>query len=171
MAKDLDGVVTSWNRGAERIFGYTAAEAVGRPMTCLFPADRLDEGPVILEQLNQGKSVEHFESARLMKHGRLIDVSITISPIRDCSGRIVGISKIPRDISERKQVETRNRLLNERLHGERTEELRQRSRLIDRAHDGIKIRSGDGEIGSWNQGAERLLQVVAGRRGHGDGWR
>jgi PAS domain S-box-containing protein len=107
MAKNLDGVVTSWNVGAQRLFGYSAAEAeaVGRPMTFLFPTDRLDEESAILERLRLGERVDHFESVRLTKDGRSIDVSLTVSPIKDSSGRVVGISKIARDITERKQAE------------------------------------------------------------------
>jgi two-component system sensor histidine kinase/response regulator len=115
VGKDLDGVVTSWNLGAERIFGYTAVEAVGRPMTFLFPPDRLDEEPTILERLRSGERVDHFESARLAKDGRSINVSLTISPIKDPSGRIVGISKIARDISAKKRVEEALKLSEEQF--------------------------------------------------------
>jgi PAS domain S-box-containing protein len=107
IGKDLDGVIISWNAGAERLFGYTTAEAVGRPITLLVPPDRRSEESEILARLRRGERVEHFESARIAKDGRMIDVSVTISPIGESSGRIVGASKIARDITERKRLEQR----------------------------------------------------------------
>jgi PAS domain S-box-containing protein len=105
VSKTLDAVITSWNQGAERLFGYTAAEAVGRPITLIIPPERLDEEPAILERLRRGQRVEHFETVRVAKDGRRIDISLTISPVRDGGGRIVGASKIARDITERKTAE------------------------------------------------------------------
>src|SRR5208282_4944170 len=105
MSKDLTGTINGWNRGAEKIFGYAASEALGKPMLMLFPPDRLDEEADILARIRQGESVEHFETVRVRKDGRKIDVSVTISPIRDSSGVIVGASKIARDITDRKQAE------------------------------------------------------------------
>ncbi|QEH31595.1 Signal transduction histidine-protein kinase BarA [Aquisphaera giovannonii] len=105
VARDLDGVITAWNLAAERIFGYTAAEALGRPIAFLVPPDRRDEESSIMAKLRRGERVDHFESVRLAKDGRAIDVSLTISPIRDRSGRVVGISKIARDITDRKRAE------------------------------------------------------------------
>jgi PAS domain S-box-containing protein len=103
VGKDLDGVVTSWNAGAERLFGYTAAEAMGRPITFLMPPELEFEESAILERLRRGESVDHFETRRLTKGGRLIDVSLAISPIKDRFGQIIGISKIARDISASKR--------------------------------------------------------------------
>ncbi|MFI5456028.1 MAG: PAS domain S-box protein [Isosphaerales bacterium] len=100
---DLEGVVTSWNAGAERIFGYQADEMVGRMITYLSPPEREHEDPPILEKLRLGERVEHFESVRIAKDGRSIDVSLTMSPIKDHSGRIIGVSKIARDITEFKK--------------------------------------------------------------------
>jgi PAS domain S-box-containing protein len=105
VSKTLQGVVTSWNKGAERIFGYTAAEMIGTPINILFPPDRQDEEPQILARLHRGERVDHFQTIRLTKDGRLIEVSVTISPVRDASGRIVGASKIARDITAQKQAE------------------------------------------------------------------
>src|SRR5690242_7374460 len=99
IGKNLDGIVQSWNAAAERMFGYTAEEMIGRSITVLFPPDRLDEEPKILEQLRKGKRVDHFETIRLRKDGRPIDVSVTISPIIDPAGRVVGVSKVARDIT------------------------------------------------------------------------
>jgi PAS domain S-box-containing protein len=105
VSKTLDAIITTWNRGAERLFGYTAAEAVGRPITLIIPPERLDEEPAILERLRRGQRVEHFETVRVAKDGRRLDISLTISPVRDAQGRIIGASKIARDITARKQVE------------------------------------------------------------------
>ena len=109
-SKNLDGIVTSWNRGAERLFGYTAAEIVGRSITILIPPDRQNEEADILERIKRGEATE-FETIRLTKDGRLIDISLTISPVRDEDGRVVGASKIARDITERKQAQARQELL------------------------------------------------------------
>jgi PAS domain S-box-containing protein len=105
ISKDLDGVITTWNRGAERLFGYTAAEAVGRSITFLMPPERLDEEPGILARIRRGESIKHYETVRRRKDGALLNVSLTVSPIIDARGRIVGVSKIARDITASKQAE------------------------------------------------------------------
>jgi PAS domain S-box-containing protein len=105
ISKTLDGVITSWNPGAERLFGYAAREAIGQSMLMLFSPERAEEEAKILARIRQGESVEHFDTERICKDGRKIDVSVTISPIADEHGRIIGASKIARDVSERKQVE------------------------------------------------------------------
>jgi PAS domain S-box-containing protein len=102
VSKNLDGVITSWNRGAERIFGYTAEEAVGRPITIVVPRDRQDEEHAILTRVRRGERIDHFETVRQRKHGSLITVSLTVSPVRNAEGKIVGASKIARDITEQK---------------------------------------------------------------------
>jgi PAS domain S-box-containing protein len=105
ISKDLNGVITSWNKSAERLFGYTAAEAVGQPVAALLiPADRQDEEPNILARLRRGERVDHFETKRRCKDGTLLDISLTISPVRDGKGSIIGASKIARDITETKRV-------------------------------------------------------------------
>jgi PAS domain S-box-containing protein len=106
VSKDLNGIVTSWNSSAERVYGYTAAEAIGRPITRVMPEDHLDEEAAILAKFKAGEAVDELESDRVTKDGRLISVSLSISPIRDASGRIVGISKIARDITEKRFAET-----------------------------------------------------------------
>jgi PAS domain S-box-containing protein len=103
VSKDLDGVITSWNRGAERIFGYMADEAVGQPITMLIPLDRHDEERTILTRIRRGERIDHFETIRQRKHGSLITVSLTVSPVRDAGGKVVGASKIARDITEQKR--------------------------------------------------------------------
>jgi diguanylate cyclase (GGDEF)-like protein/PAS domain S-box-containing protein len=110
ISKTLSGIVTSWNAGAQRMFGYTADEIVGRPLMRIFPFDRADEERFILETLLAGGSVEHFETVRLRKDGSSVHVSVSISPIRDGEGRIVGASKIARDITRARQAEARLRL-------------------------------------------------------------
>lgn len=107
VSKTLDGIVTSWNASAERIFGYSESEMVGEPILKIIPDDRLEEEPRILDRLRSGERVDHFETKRMTKDGRLLDVSLTISPVRDNDGTIIGASKIARDISEKKRDETR----------------------------------------------------------------
>jgi PAS domain S-box-containing protein len=103
VSKNLDGVITSWNGGAERIFGYTSEEAVGRPITIVIPQDRQDEERTILTRIRRGERIDHFETVRQRKHGSLIVVSLSVSPVRDGEGKIVGASKIARDITEQKR--------------------------------------------------------------------
>jgi two-component system CheB/CheR fusion protein len=105
VSKDLNGIITSWNKGAERLFGYTPSEVIGRSITTLIPADRLDEETHILERLKAGARVDHFETIRVRKDGSHLDVSLMISPVKNADGRIVGASKIARDITERKRAE------------------------------------------------------------------
>jgi PAS domain S-box-containing protein len=105
VSKTLDGIIRSWNAGAERLFGYTAAETVGRSVLMLLPDDRKEEEVTILTRLRAGKRIDHFESVRVAKDGRLIDVSLSISPVRDDAGRIIGASKIARDITPRRVAE------------------------------------------------------------------
>src|ERR1700730_8825278 len=105
ISKTLGGIITSWNAGAQRIFGYTVEEAVGRPISMLIPPDRQGEELLIIDRLTRGESVDHFETVRVMKDGRYIHVSLAISPIRNPAGQIIGASKIARDITERKRAE------------------------------------------------------------------
>jgi PAS domain S-box-containing protein len=105
ITKTLQGIITSWNPGAERIFGYAPDEVVGKPVTMLIPEDHLDEEPAILERLRRGERIDHYSTVRRRKDGALIDVSLTVSPIKDSSGRIIGASKISRDISAQKRAE------------------------------------------------------------------
>jgi PAS domain S-box-containing protein len=113
VSKTLDGIITSWNRGAERIFGYKAEEVIGQPMTILIPLDHPDEEPNILARLRRGERIEHYETRRIRKDGRLIDVSLTVSPIKGADGKIIGASKIARNITERKQAEARLKAAHE----------------------------------------------------------
>ncbi|MEA2946143.1 MAG: hypothetical protein QOI40_1473, partial [Alphaproteobacteria bacterium] len=105
VSKDLNSTITSWNKGAEQIFGYTAGEIIGKPITILIPPDRQDEEDAIINRVRGGQRIEHYETVRLRKDGRLIDISLTVSPIRDARGNIIGASKIARDVGERKRSE------------------------------------------------------------------
>ena len=100
ISKALDGTIRTWNKGAERIFGYTAEEAVGRTMSLIIPLDRVDEEPQILAQIQAGERVEHYETVRMTKDGTLVEVSVTISPVKDASGAVIGASKIAHDITD-----------------------------------------------------------------------
>ena len=116
ISKSLEGIITSWNNGAERIFGYTADEVIGKPITIIIPPDHLEEEPGILARLRAGERIEHYETVRMRKDGKLLDISLTVSPIRGPNGKIVGASKIARDITTRK--------LNEQTLREQADALR-----------------------------------------------
>jgi len=105
VSKTLDGIITSWNGGAQRLFEYTVEEAIGRPVTMLIPDDRQEEEVMILSRLRRGERIEHYETVRKAKNGRLVDVSVTISPVRDEAGAIVGASKVARDVSLQKRAQ------------------------------------------------------------------
>jgi PAS domain S-box-containing protein len=136
ISKNLDGVILSWNVGAERLFGYRADEAIGKSITLIIPADRLDEEPVILERLRKGERVDHFETVRKKKDGSLVNVSVTISPLKDDLGRVIGASKVARDITGRKETE------EARKDAEVSAKLLQvqdveRRRIARELHDGV----------------------------------
>ncbi|MHC2333727.1 PAS domain S-box protein [Bradyrhizobium sp. USDA 4454] len=105
VSKNLDGIITSWNKAAERIFGYAASEAIGRPITLVIPEDRLSEEREILTRIRRGERIDHFETVRRRKDGSSIVVSLTVSPVKDAHGNIVGASKIARDITEQKRAQ------------------------------------------------------------------
>jgi PAS domain S-box-containing protein len=105
ISKDLEGIIASWNRGAERLFGYTAREAIGRPVTMLMLPEQIDEEPGILARIRRGERIDHYETVRRRKDGTLLDISLSVSPIVDSDGKVVGASKIARDITDRKQAE------------------------------------------------------------------
>jgi PAS domain S-box-containing protein len=130
VSKNLDGIIESWNAAAERIFGYTAEEMIGKPIALLVPSDRPDEEPGILARLRRGERVDHFQTVRVRKDGKLIDVSVTISPIKDASGAIIGASKIARDITELKQLMIEREQL---LDGERA--ARSEAERVSRVKD------------------------------------
>ena len=126
IAKDLKGVILSWNRAAERLFGYTASEVFGRPITVIFPPDRIEDEAAILGRIRSGERVDHYETARRRKDGQIINVSVTISPIRDASGKVTGASTILRDLTGRNMRDQRILALQAELaHVQRLNELGQ----------------------------------------------
>lgn len=111
VAKDLDGIISEWNSGAERLFGYTAEEAIGRPVAMLVPSDRADEEPDILARISRGERIDHFETIRRRKDGSLVEISLSVSPIRNRAGQVIGAAKIARDITERRRAEEQQHIL------------------------------------------------------------
>jgi PAS domain S-box-containing protein len=148
VAKDLNGIITDWNESAERIFGYTAKEIIGKSILTVIPKDRQIEEKETLRRIRRGESIEHYETVRQRKDGKLVDVSLTISPIKDFSGKIVGVSKIARDITRQKNTERR---------------LAEQARLLDLSNEAILVRDRSDRITYWNHGAEELYGYSAGQ--------
>jgi PAS domain S-box-containing protein len=146
ISKDLNGIITTWNRGAERLFGYTAKETIGKPIMILIPSDRHDEEPAILERIRRGERIEHYETIRQRKDGSLVDISLTVSPVKNANGRIIGASKIARDITARKKAEVVARRL---------------AAIVESSDDAIVSKDLNGIIATWNPGAERLFGYTA----------
>ena len=146
ITKDLDGIITSWNNAAERLFGYSAGEAVGQPVTILIPVERLDEEPDILARIRRGESVKHYETERVTKDGRFIDISLTVSPIHGEDGAVIGASKIARDVTERRRAEA---------------ELTKLASIVESSGDAIISKDLNGVITSWNKGAEAVFGYTA----------
>jgi PAS domain S-box-containing protein len=141
VSKNLDGVITSWNKSAERLFGYAAEEAIGQHITLIVPRDRQHEEAMILERIGRGERIDHFETVRVRKDGTTLDISLTISPIKDAAGRVVGASKVARDVTERKRIE---RVVLEH------------ARLLDLSFDAIFVRDPANRITYWSKGARQL---------------
>ena len=154
IGKTLDGIITSWNKSAEKVYGYTADEVVGRSISILMPPDLINELPAILNRLRMGESINHYETVRLRKDGQRIDMSLTLSPIRDSTGNIVGASTIARDITESKRAE---------------EQIAYQSYLLESVNDAVIGSDENSIIRFWNQGAERMFgwtsKEVLGRSG------
>jgi PAS domain S-box-containing protein len=134
ISKTLDGVITTWNAGAERLFGYTAQEAVGQHVSLIIPLNRRAEEAALLERLRRGERIEHFDTVRLGKDGTTLDISLTISPLRDAAGNIIGASKIARDITQRKQMD-------------RT--LRERNAEILKQSEQLRLAAQGSQMGLW----------------------
>jgi PAS domain S-box-containing protein len=145
IGKDLKGIITSWNKGAETIFGYTASEMAGTSILRLIPNDRQDEENQILGKIKRGESVVHFDTQRQTKGGGLVDVSVTVSPIKDASGTVIGVSKVARDITELKRAEKGLRESEAQLHT-----------TIENLDEGVVVSDLDGRLLQWNRAALRL---------------
>ena len=142
----LEGIITSWNQSAERLFGHNAEEAIGRNITLIIPPDRSEDEAAILKRLKQGEHIEHFETVRMRKDGTTFDVSLTISPVKDAAGRVIGASRVSRDITRRKEAERTTGLL---------------AAIVDCSDDAIISKNLDGVISSWNKSAERMFGYAA----------
>jgi PAS domain S-box-containing protein len=153
ISKTLDGIITSWNQGAERIFGFTAEEAIGKSITIIIPPDHLDEEPRILARLRNGERIEHYETIRMRNDGKRLDISLTVSPIKGPDGQVIGASKIARDVSEQKQAR----------------------RALDAATQRLKLALAASHLGDWSWDAEtdlvslsettaRILSLPAGQQ-------
>ena len=155
ISKTLDGTITSWNHGAEKIYGYSSEEIVGKPVSVLVPTDRPDEIPEILEKVGRGEAIDNYETVRIAKDGRRLDVSLTISPVKDLSGNLVGASTIARDITERRRTESELRLSEARFRA-----------MIEQSPLSIQVLSPDGQTLQVNRAWEELwgvtLQDIAG---------
>jgi PAS domain S-box-containing protein len=142
ISKDLNGIIKSWNAGAERIFGFSEQEAVGRSITLIIPDERLDEERLIIGKIRTGERVDHFETVRRHKNGTNVPISLTVSPIRNASGVIVGASKVARDITDSIQADTRQAIL---------------SAIVESSDDAIISKDLNGIITSWNHGAQQIF--------------
>lgn len=142
ISKTLEGVITSWNQSAERIFGYTAEEAIGEHISLIIPPDRLSEETYIIGQISNGQRIQHFETLRLTKQGLQIPISVSVSPILNSEGLVIGASKIARDISEHKTARERQAVL---------------AAIVNTSDDCILSKTLDGIITSWNKAAERMF--------------
>ena len=146
ISKNLDGIIESWNRGAERVFGYTCEEAVGQHITLIIPTDRREEETGILARLKRAEHIDHFETVRQRKDGSLLDISLSISPVKDSSGAVIGASKVARDITERKNAERSLRESEERFRG-----------IVDTTPECVKLIAADGTVRHMNASGLKMI--------------
>ena len=142
ISKTLKGIITSWNKAAERMFGYTEEEAIGKHISLLIPPERLSEEDYIIGQISRGEKIDHFETIRVTKDGKRIPISLSVSPVKDLSGNVIGASKIARDISERKRADEKQAML---------------AAIVDNSDDTIISKTLKGIITSWNKAAEKMF--------------
>ncbi|CAG0984452.1 two-component system, cell cycle sensor histidine kinase and response regulator CckA [Methanosarcinales archaeon] len=171
IGKTLDGTILSWNSGAQKIYGYTADEVKGSSISILAPSDHPDEVSQLMERVRRGQYIEHYETVHIRNDGKQIDVSLTISPIKDSTGRIIGASTIACDVTERKWMEEVLRRAHDELEirvQERTAELleankeiQEQASLLDKARDAIAVRDVENRLIYWNKGAQRLYGWTA----------
>jgi PAS domain S-box-containing protein len=157
IGKTPEGIITSWNQGAELMYGYSAAEMVGQPISAIIPADRPDDMLGILTRIRQGERVEHYETLRVSRDGKTICTSLTVSPIHDARGRLIGVSSIARDVTERKRVEASAHSATQSVDA-RTALL---ASIVDSSDDAVIAKTTDGTITSWNRGAELIYGYTA----------
>ena len=167
IGKTLNGTITAWNRGAEKVFGYSSMEAVGQPISMLMPPERIAEQEGILTRIGRGENVKHYETVRVRKDGTRIDISVTISPIRDRNGEVVGASKIARDITGRRRAEAALAEQAEKLSSQAAELLRSQTALetqklllqsvLDSMAEGLVATDERGEFIIWNPAAEKIV--------------
>lgn len=146
ISKNLDGIIQTWNRGAERVFGYTADEAVGQHITLIIPADRREEETGILASLKRAERIDHFETTRQRKDGSLVDISLTVSPVKDSSGIVIGASKVARDITDRKNAERSLRESEERFRS-----------IVDTTPECVKLIAPDGTVRHMNSSGLKMV--------------
>lgn len=153
LVKDLQGVIHSWNRGAERLFGYKADEVIGKPVYVLIPPDREKEEPYILRLIASGEKLDHFRTVRCRKDGTLVDISLSVTPIRDAEGRVIGATKVARDVSETRRAERQQDLL--------VQAEQRLATIVDSSDDAILEADLSGIIRTWNKSAESLFGYPA----------
>jgi PAS domain S-box-containing protein len=146
LSKDTNGIIRSWNKGAQRVFGYEAAEVIGQPVTILIPEGYKDEEPNILARIRRGERIDHYETVRQRKDGTLIQISLTVSPIKDAHGKVIGASKIARDITDQRRANELQRYF---------------AAIVASSDDAILSKDLNGVIQSWNQGAQRMFGYTA----------
>jgi PAS domain S-box-containing protein len=157
ITKTSNGIITSWNSGAEKIYGFSAKEAIGKPISILTPPGYVDEVPGILERIQHGESIRHYETVRQRKDGQIINVSVSISPVKDKEGRIIGASTIARDIT----VDVEERKQSAEKLGAASERLFLLASIVEYSDDAIITKTSKGVITSWNSGAERIYGYPA----------
>src|SRR5690554_4899150 len=145
ISKNLDGIILSWNPASEKMFGYSEDEALGKHISIIIPPDRIEEEDYIINEVKQGRKVDHFETVRKAKNGRMVPISLSVSPIIDANGLVIGASKIARDISERKRADEKQAVL---------------AAIVETSDDAIISKTLQGIITSWNKSAERMFDYT-----------